>query len=138
MSDNLLETESGSPPREVVWLNASRVFIDYRDSRYFLEVTYMATDEVGFLEIPAGETLTLTLDGKAMRLKGTGSANLRKREKNLLREVAIYEVTREQLQRIATANEVKVGIQGRNGLVQREFKEPNFKKFQKFVTFYAL
>src|SRR5262249_3077340 len=58
MSENILETPE-SPPREVVWLNASRLDNSYfrRKGAFYLEVNYMARTETGYLEIPVGTTL---------------------------------------------------------------------------------
>ncbi len=137
MAENELET--AGPPREVVWLNASRVFRDSRRAEYYLEVAYMAMAEVGYLEIPAGSSLTLVVDGKTMPFDGTGSQNMRKAyKKDFVRENAIYPVTREQLQTIAGARQVKVRIQGRNGLIERDFSSANFDRLRRFVTAYAL
>src|ERR1043166_3815233 len=76
LSDNVLETSG--PPRELVELDASRLWKDYYESTYYLEVRYMAREEVGYLEIPAGETLTVIADGKPIKFSGVGSANMRK------------------------------------------------------------
>jgi len=135
MSENILETPQ-QPPREVIWLNAARVFKDYwnRKSVDYLEVNYMARSETGYLEIPLGNTLTLLVDGKEMKLSGNGSFNKRKTVKdNFVSEVALYEVTREQLAKIAFAKQVKVRIKGANGVVERDFGPENFRRFQEFL-----
>jgi hypothetical protein len=136
MADNLLETEG--TPREVVYLNASRVFRTPRLADYYLEVTYMATVDAGFLDIPPGESLTIIADGKELKFRTIGSSNLRKTTKDLVHERALYETTKDMMQKIATAKDVKVRLQGRNGLVQRDFKPVNSEKFQKFVSMFAL
>src|SRR5688572_7090473 len=137
MGENLLEAPGQT--RELVWLNASRVYRNPRDAQYYLEVQYMARAEVGYLEIPSGETLTLVLDGQPMRFSGTGSANTRQPyQKELVRETAIYPATRVQLQKIVLAKNVKVEIRGNNGLVQREFSKENQDRFAHFVTRFAL
>ena len=137
MGENLLEGKG--PTRELVWLNASRVYRNFTDAQYYLEAQYMARDEAGFLEIPAGETLTITLDGQPLKFGGTGSSNMRKPyKKELVREVAIYPATRVQLQKIALAKDVKVSIRGNNGLIEREFSKENQERFRQFVTRFAL
>jgi hypothetical protein len=137
MGENLLEGKG--PTRELVWLNASRMFKNYTDAQYYLEVQYMARDEAGFLEIPSGETLTMTIDGQPLKFSGTGSANLRKPyKKELVREVALYPATRIQLQKIALGKDVKVSIRGNNGLIEREFSDENKERFRQFVTRFAL
>src|SRR5215207_217834 len=131
MGENLLEGKG--PTRELVWLNASRVYRNYSDAQYYLEAQYMARDEAGYLEIPAGETMTITIDGQPLKFGGTGSSNMRKPyKKELVREVAIYPATRIQLQKIALAKDVKVSIRGNNGLIEREFSKENQERFRQF------
>src|ERR1043165_5767377 len=135
MSENMLETAQ-NPPREVVWLNASRVFKNYRnrDFTYYLEVSYMTREETGYLNIPAGGTLSVIADGQEMRFSGTGSYNQRKKNKDgFVSESALFPATREQIQKIANAKQVKVRIRGENGLVERDFRPANFKRFQEFL-----
>jgi hypothetical protein len=136
LADNLLTAEG--PPRELIYLNASRVFRNLRDADYYLEVTYLATPQVGFFEIAPGQSLTINVDGQEMMLSGSGSSGLRRTEANVVEERAIYPVTTLQLQRIAVGENVKVRVAGRAGLIDREFKEDNHEKFRRFVTLYAL
>ena len=133
------ELESGGQLREIVWLNASRVFHDRKNTELFLEASYMAMKDRGFLEIPPGKTLTIVADGKPIVLDGTGSTNMRRPyKKDLVRETALYPVTKAQLQQIAGSKHVKVQIKGNNGLIEREFKAENFERFRKFVSYYAV
>jgi hypothetical protein len=137
LGDNLLEAKG--PPRELLWLNASRVYRNYSDAQYYLEVQYMAKEAAGFLEIPPGDTLTLIIDGQPLKFSGTGGGNFRKPYKDeLVREVAIYPATRIQLQKIALGRDVKVQVRGNNGLVEREFGKENQERFRQFVTRFAL
>jgi hypothetical protein len=137
MGENLLEAKGAT--RELVWLNASRVYRNYSDAVYYLEAQYMARENAGYLEIPSGETLTVTVDGQPIKLSGTGSSNMRKPyKKELVREVAIYPVTRVQLQKIALGKDVKVSIRGNNGLIEREFGKDNHERFSQFVSRFAL
>lgn len=138
---DLMENELESPGqlREIVWLNASRIFHDQKNTELFLEASYMAMKDRGFLEIPPGKTLTIIADGKPMVFDGSGSMNMRKPyKKDLVRETALYPVTKAQLQQIAGAKQVKVQIKGNNGLVEREFKAENFERLRKFVSYYAV
>lgn len=138
---DLMENELEAPgqPREIVWLNASRVFRDYKTSELYLEASYMAMNERGYLEIPPGKTLTVLADGKPMIFDGSGSMNMRKPyKKQFVRETALYPVTKAQLQQIANAKEIKVQIKGNNGLVEREFKPENFERLRRFVSYYAV
>jgi len=138
---DLMENELEAPgqPREIVWLNASRVFHNSKTSELFLEASYMAMKERGYLEIPPGKTLTVIADGKPMMFDGTGSSNMRKAyKKDFVRETALYPVSRADLQKIANARNVKVQIKGANGLIEREFKAENFQRIRKFVSYYAV
>lgn len=137
LSDNLLDT--GDQPRELVWLNASRVFESERKYIYYLEVTYMAREEVGLLDINPGQSLTLIIDGETVPISGSGSLGPGKKSKdNLVQETALYKVSKILLQKIAIGRNVKVAIQGRQGLVERQLSQENIDKFQRFVTRYAL
>jgi hypothetical protein len=129
---------SVNPPREIVWLNASRIYKTPSDSVYYLEVEYMAKKETGLLDIPYGETLTLVLDGRPLKFTGAGSVNLRQStSEEIVRERALYQVSREDLQKIASAKKVEVQVKGTKGLVLREFDEDNYKRFRLFVITYA-
>ena len=136
LSDNLLDTPG--QPRELVELNASRVWKNYKDSAYYLEISYMARAETGYLEIPAGEMLTIIADGKPMKFDGSGSGNMRKPfKKELVRENAIFPAKKSDLQAIAGAQHVKVQIKGQKGVIEREFAKENLDRFRKFVSTYA-
>ena len=135
MAENMLE--GPEPVREVVWLNASRMFSNAKDFQYYLEVDYMARAETGFLEIQSGETLVIIADGQELKFNGSGSANARKERKDEVSERAIYVATGEQLRTIASAENVKVSILGRNGMVQRTFKPANSDRFRQFVQRYV-
>lgn len=136
MSENMLETDQ-NPPREVVWLNASRVFKNYRnkDYTYYLEVSYMSKEETGYLAIPAGNTLTVIADGQELRFVGNGSYNTRKKNKRgFVTESALYPTTRQQLEKIANAKDVKVRIKGDNGLIERDFRPDNSRRVKEFLA----
>lgn len=135
-ANNLLESPPG-PVREVVSLNASRVFMNARDYQYYLEVDYLARAETGYLEIPPGETLVILADGQELKFSGSGSLNSRKEHKGEVSERAIYAATAQQLRTIAGAQSVKVSILGRNGIVQRDFTPANFEKIRRFVQLYG-
>jgi len=137
VSENLLATEG--QPREVVWLNAFR---DHRGGRgqssYYLEVQYIAPADVGYLDIPPGKTLTLVADGSSTTFDSNGSLNRRRafsRENaDFVREDAFYPVSQHDLQKIASARDVKVQIKGNNGLVERQFRPENFERIKAFVA----
>jgi len=136
LSGNMLESAQ-NPPREVVWLNADRIAADSwnRQTKLFLQVDYMAKADTGFLEIPVGTSLILTVDGREMRFTGNGSFNKRNsREKGFVNETALYQISRMDFGTIANAKSVKVQIRGNKGIVEREFSPENFKRFQDFLA----
>ena len=136
LSGNELESPQ-QPPREVVWLNADRLAADAwnRQTKLYLQVDYMAKAETGFLEIPVGTTLILTVDGREMKLTGNGSFNKRNsREKGFVNETALYQISRMDFSKIANAKTVKVQIRGNKGIVERDFSPENFKRFQEFLS----
>ena len=133
--DNELESESDRTA--LVWLNASRIREGAWQSKYYLEVRYECVKQIGWLDIGPGESLTLTVDGQAMRLRGIGSLNTRKETSGgTLIERAIYEIKPDDLRKIARAREVKVEIAGRERTAYREFKPANIQKFRNFVLTY--
>lgn len=137
LDDNLLDT--GDQPRELVWLNASRIFRPQGNYEYYLEVTYMAREEVGLLVIEPGETLTIVAEQETIRLRGSGSVSETEEPENgVVKETALYKVSKLVMQKIAIARTVTVTLKGRNGLVERQFNPENFDKFRRFVTRYAL
>ena len=130
--DNLLETQG--PVRELVWLNASRIFKDQRAFEYYLEVHYEAREETGLLNINPGASLTIVADGKELKFRGSGSLNLRKARRGVVSEDAIYQTSGEELRAVANAKAVSVKISGQNGVVVRDFAPQNFSRFRKFVS----
>ncbi len=141
LMENLLEAPG--TPREVVYLNSFREIGSYgKQPRYYFQVKYLASAEVGYLEIPPGQTLTLVADGQPIKLDGTGSVNLRKdfqqQDTAFVTESAIYPVSKSDLQRLGYARNIKVQVKGVKGLVEREFNQSNYDNFRAFVTRAAL
>jgi hypothetical protein len=132
ITDNPLDT--GEPGRELLWLNASRVFKTETRYDYYLEVTYAAKAETGYLDIGPGPTLSIEADGKEMIFIGNGSENLRKNKKGVLNETALYLAQANDLRAIASAKKVSVRVVGRHGIVQRDFGPANSERFKKFVA----
>jgi hypothetical protein len=134
MDDNRLDTPASDQPVEFVWLNAARIEKETDHPKYYLEVVYMTREEMGLLDIPLGQTLTLKLDGQPMKLAGSGSINLQgQTRKGIVKERSLYEVTLEQIKQIVAAKRVEVYVKGNKGAVLREFDSQNFKRFQDFV-----
>jgi len=141
-TDVLADNELPSPPqpREVIWLNAYRVFKGSQRIYYF-DVRYLATAEVGWLEIEPGQSLTITGDGQPFKfVSASGSANTQEmiRKNTFAQETALFEVTKDQLVKLAKANQIKVQVKGNKGLVEREFGPKNYADFRAFVGRYAL
>lgn len=130
LAENLLEAPGES--RELLWLNAYRDFEDRHRFKYYLEATYGAREEAGYLEIPPGRTLTIIADGHEMNFTGLGSLT-KWDEKGAVFESARYEATADDIYRISRAKNVSVRVTGSNGVVVREFAAENFDKFRQFV-----
>lgn len=131
------------PPREVVYLSSYRENQSYgSQSKYYMSIKYIAGTEVGYLEIPPGQTLTLLADGQPVKLDGTGSMNMRKGFKQndleFVTETAIYPVSRADLQKLGYARKIKVQIKGIKGLIERDFADENYENLRAFVTRAAL
>lgn len=130
--ENVLESPQ-NPPREIVLLNASRIFKDYQDFDYYLDVQYTARAETGLLDINPGESLIIMADDKELKFRGSGSLNARKLKGDFVAEQAYYTASADDLRAIAHAKKVQVHIIGRNGRVVRDFGPANFERFKKFV-----
>jgi hypothetical protein len=131
--DNLLPVD-GTPGADV-WLNASRITQRNGVVMFFLEVHYASASS--WLNIEAGNSLTLNIDGQEFRYNGIGSSYARKKNRqSLFTEDAIYQVTAADLRRIANARSVSVTIIGSQGAVRRDFGPANLEKFKSFVSTY--
>lgn len=135
ITDNPLDTEG--PAREALWLNASRVFKTATKYDFYLEVTYAAKLETGYLDIGPGQTLTIVADDRELKFNGIGSRNLRRSRGGLVNENALYLAQADEIRAIAAAAKVTVRVTGQNGVVQREFKPANTDRFKKFVEKYV-
>lgn len=133
--ENFLETDG--PVRELLWLNASRVFKDYRSFEYYLEVHYEAKEETGLLKVSPGQSLIVVTDGVELKFNGSGSLNARRQRSGTVSEDAIYVATPNDLRAIAYAERVTVRVYGANGVLTREFKPANSEKFRKFVMLFV-
>src|SRR3954462_4424473 len=59
LSENELVAPGGGQPREIIWLNASRLPVNRSKYQIYLEVQYAANTEAGPLDIYPGKTLTI-------------------------------------------------------------------------------
>lgn len=131
------ELESSSDPNSLIWLNASRIRQGAWGGRYFLEVRYEALQKTGWLDIGPGQTLTLTVDGETLPLKGPGSINTRRETgSGTVVESAIYETSEDVLRKLGKAKQVKVAVRGRSRAIERDFRPENSRKFSNFVLTY--
>jgi hypothetical protein len=136
MLQNLLETSENTG--DIVWLNASRVTGRSRPSEYYLELRYEAHPNKGRLDIPAGNTLTLDIDGVPHAYRGPGSSGTRTvSSAGTLVETAIYPISADELRKIAYAQSIQAKITGHNDTVFREFKPENFENFREFIVNYV-
>jgi len=131
ITDNPLD--SGPNPRELVWLNASRVFRTESYYEYYLEATYAARAETGYLDIGPGPNLVIIADGKELTFTTLGSMNSRKSRGGLINETALFQTEPAQILAFANAQKVTVKLIGRNGTVVREFNQANFERFRQFA-----
>ena len=106
---------------------------------YFIRVEYKGLD---WLFIPAGETLYLKTDGQMFPLSGDGNANSRKtydtdpygyrKDPHAIHvdEVALYEITAEQIRKLAASGQIQYRLVGQNQtLTSGVHKNPEFKVF---------
>lgn len=135
-TDLLSENELATPdnPREIIWLNASRVPINRKESRIMLEVEYGARPEAGYLDILPGRTLTIIADGQELKFSGIGSSNNRREKNGLIFERALYEAKLEDIRAIANAEKVTVLVRGKDLLVERDFTAENSQRFKDFLN----
>jgi hypothetical protein len=130
--DNLLE--SNEDRTYLLWLNAVRVREGAWDARYYLEVRYEGASDAGFIDIPPGETLLMTVDGQPFRFRGLGSDATRSQtDRQTFVENALYETKADVIKQIAKGKDVKVQVNGQARKLYREFKPENIQKFRNFV-----
>jgi hypothetical protein len=133
LSENELPAPGGTQPREIVWLNASRMPVNRTKYQTYLEVLYAVNAEAGPLDIYPGRTLTVIADGQELKFSGLGSMNSRKEKSGILYESALYEAQPSDIETIANAQKVTVLVQGKNQLVERNFGPENFQRFKQFA-----
>lgn len=124
------------PVEELVWLNASRVFTDFRNFTFYLEIRYEALESLGFLDIMPGPSLVLTIDGAEYTFRGSGSLNNRQKVDNLISEDAIYQVAAQDLADIAGARAVSLKLKGVAKTYENALSEENIERFDEFVSTY--
>lgn len=134
LSENELVVPGQTEPREIVWLNASRVPKDRTTSNIYLEVTAAVRTGTDPIDIYPGRTLTILADGKEMKFSGLGSSNHRREKNGILYESALYEATRPDIDAIAAASKVTVLVQGKGVLIERDFNAENFQRFKQFAA----
>ena len=134
LSENELPSPGGGQPREIIWLNASRMPVSRTKYQTYLEVMYAANAEAGPLDIYPGRTLTVIADGQELKFSGLGSMNTRKEKGGILYESALYEAQPSDIDTIANAQKVTVLVQGKTLLIERNFGPENFERFKQFAN----
>lgn len=132
LSENELVQPGVQPPREILWLNASRLPVSGRKYQIYLEVLYAVAVDAGPLDIYPGRKLTIIADGNEMKFSGLGSSNNRREKGGILYESALYEVQQSDIDAIANARKVTVMVEGKAALIEREFGPENFERFKQF------
>jgi hypothetical protein len=105
---------------------------------YSLSIDYNAKD---WIFISSGQSLTFLLDGaNFVRLSGTGSASDRKVSTYLtgagIDETATYQITRAQLQQIASASKVELKLTGDHGAEEGSMKPVFVERIGKFLALF--
>jgi hypothetical protein len=135
---DVLLAGSSSQPREVVYLSFFRMSPQGNSPKYYILAKYIAPAEVGYLEVPPGQTLTLEADGQPIKLDGTGSINSRKafKEKNndYVSETAQFQISKQDMQKLGFARKISMKLRGGKLLVEREFGPENYDSIRAFVT----
>ena len=134
LSEKELIVPGQTQPREIVWLNASRLPTGRRTYQIYLEVLYAVRADAGPLDIYPGRTLTIIADQNEMKFSGLGSANSRREKDGILYETALYEAQLSDIETIANAQKVTVLIQGKAALIERDFVQENFNRFKEFAA----
>lgn len=141
MEDVLLQGP-GNPPRELIWLSATRYSKEFNRAPIFVGIKYMARAETGALDIEPGQSLTILADGLPYKLTGSGSLNTRTTVKEngqeFAQESAIYEILPSQIARIAEAKKVQVLVKGKRGLVERELDPVAMERLRRYVSHLAI
>jgi hypothetical protein len=137
VSDIMLPTSSAQP-REVVYLTLFRLNSVSAPPKYYITAKYVAPAEVGYLEVPPGQTLTLFADGQDIKLDSTGSINSRKafkqKDVDFVTESAHYLISKKDMERLGFARKITVQLKGSKLLVAREFSAENYESMRAFVT----
>lgn len=110
-----------------------QVFIKIPIVQYNIITIYEGDD---WLFIEEGESLILLVDGERMAFTGEGSSGHRNVFGGRVSEMAFYDITKEQLRKLAKANEIKVKIIGRYP-IRGIFTEQNIKNLRKFYFEFA-
>lgn len=128
MRRNYLKVEGGAVAS--VTLNA--VVTSAADTTaHMLGVNYLGS---GWIFLGDGESLILLLDGERVALEQLGSPRREVESGRIVQEIAVYPASPDLLRRIATADTVRVRLQGDRGRVDARFTPENTARFQSFVA----
>lgn len=141
MEDVLLQG-TGNPPRELIWLSATRYSKEFNRAPIFIGIKYMARAETGALNIDPGQSLTIIADGTSYKLTGSGSLNARttttENGQEFAQESAIYEILPWQLVRISQAKKAQVLVKGQRSLVERDLDAEAMNRLRRYVMHLAI
>ncbi len=123
-------------PNNIVCFNPQS-FTDIKGNiNYQLYIEYSGKE---WLFIEPGETLVLLVNGKRIGLNGYGSRDHRivldNHPEMKVREIVVFEATKEILKNIANANTVKFKLVGASRDVQMELTSEQINNFLKFVVY---
>jgi len=111
-------------------LNAQR-FLKEGNPSFSLFVVYRGPS---FMEVAAGQSLVLEIDGRRVELNGRGSKDHRVPISiGLVEETSYYhDVAPDLLRDLASSTEVTVVLRGDSGTLKRRFSKKNFEAFRRF------
>lgn len=99
---------------------------------YLIEVNHTTVDA---LEIPPGETLVFMADGERIALSGPGwGGGYRGFSGSAPVELALYEISPDDLRKLAAANRVDLRITGRDRVIENVFHGWNVSRLRAFVA----
>lgn len=115
-------------------INLQLMVTDNGDSLLNIIAVYAS---MSWIFIQRGESLILLVDGERIAFSGEGSAAHRDVLTGaVVLEKAWYDITKEQINMILNAKEVRVKLTGRTLFIERHFGNNNTLRFKQFVDQY--
>jgi hypothetical protein len=110
-----------------------------RDGNVYYSIVLVVVSYNG-LFIEEEESLVLLIDGTTIGFSGDGSEYYYRdvwRDLEMIVETAFYDVTPEQLKKIANAKDIYIKIKGSAFSVKRKFIPENFANLKRFIAEYV-